>query len=105
MHPFPPRETYIENMTSERKARNTSVRLDQRDLGFKLLQTTRGTSFLFIYFSPHLFGVNNKKRSMFCTVNLAEAVKQAAVDAPESPWKWAHLQFQWLMENLASWCS
>ena len=30
--------------------------------------------------------MNNKKRYMYCTVKLAEAVKQAAVDARESSW-------------------
>ena len=44
---------------------------------------------VFIYF-PHLFGLNPKNRSMYCTAKVGEPVKQV-VDACESSWKWAHV--------------
>ena len=96
MHPFP-FDKHVENMTKERKARNTSVRLGQRGLGFKLLQRTQGTTFLFIYlfmylfFSSPVWGKLKKIRYMYCTVKLTEAVKQAPVNARERSWgrcKW-----------------
>ena len=37
-----------------------------------------------------MFGLNPKKRYVYCTVKLGAPVKQA-VDACKSSWKWAHV--------------
>ena len=58
VHPSPPLVRRAESMTNETKARNTSLRLDQRSLGFKLRQEHRGHHF---YLFPHLCGVNNNE--------------------------------------------